>query len=60
METLEFSIDVAAPRERVWEVLWDDETFRDWTSAFADDAAGSHLQSDCEEGSRFKYFEGDA
>jgi uncharacterized protein YndB with AHSA1/START domain len=60
MEPLEFSIDIAAPRERVWEVLWDDETFRDWTSAFASDPAGARLQSDWEEGSRFEYFEGDA
>lgn len=60
MESLEFSIEIEAPRERVWEVLWDDETFRDWTSAFADDPAGSRLQSDWEEGGRFEYFEGDA
>lgn len=60
MERLEFSIDIEAPRERVWEVLWDDETFRDWTRAFADDASGARLESDWEEGSRFEYFEGDA
>jgi hypothetical protein len=41
-------------------VLWHDETFRDWTSEFAQDSAGSRLVSDWEEGSRFEYFEGDA
>ncbi len=60
MERLEFSIDIRAPREKVWKVLWDDETFRDWTSTFADDSAGARLESDWEEGSRFEYFEGDA
>jgi uncharacterized protein YndB with AHSA1/START domain len=60
MKPLEFSIDIEAPREKVWEVLWHDETFRDWTSEFAQDSAGSRLVSDWEEGSRFEYFAGDA
>lgn len=60
MEPLEFSIEIEAPREKVWEVLWRDETFRDWTSAFAQDPAGAHLESDWDEGSRFEYFDGDA
>jgi uncharacterized protein YndB with AHSA1/START domain len=60
MEPLEFSVDIAAPRERVWEVLWHEETFRDWTSEFADGSAGALLESDWEEGSRFEYFVGDA
>jgi uncharacterized protein YndB with AHSA1/START domain len=60
MERLEFSVDIKAPRERVWEVLWDDTTFRDWTSALSADASGARLESDWEEGGRFEYFEGDA
>lgn len=60
MDPLEFSIDIEAPRERVWAVLWHDETFRDWTSALVHDPAGARLESDWDEGSRFEYFDGAA
>ena len=30
MKRLRFSIDIDAPREKVWKVLWEDTTFRDW------------------------------
>jgi uncharacterized protein YndB with AHSA1/START domain len=33
---LHFSIDIAAPRDKVWRALWDDARFRDWTSVFAE------------------------
>ena len=34
MTRLHYSVDIDAPRQRVWEVLWDDRTYRDWASAF--------------------------
>ena len=54
MNQLHFSIDIAAPRERVWTVLWDDPTYRDWTSAFSD---GSYAVSDWKEGSEIKFLD---
>ena len=30
MEKLRFLIKIDAPKERVWQMLWDDSTFRDW------------------------------
>ncbi|QKS70486.1 SRPBCC domain-containing protein [Paenalkalicoccus suaedae] len=30
MKTIVFSIHISASKERVWRVLWDDESFRDW------------------------------
>ena len=54
MTRLHFSIDIDAPRERVWSVLWDDQTYRDWTSAFAQ---GSHVVSDWNEGSRVQFLD---
>lgn len=38
-----FKIDINAPREKVWKILWDDTTYRKWTSAFAE---GSYMESD--------------
>lgn len=54
LQRLQFSIDINAPRERVWDVLWDDATYRDWTSAFAE---GSHAVSDWNEGSRIQFLD---
>jgi uncharacterized protein YndB with AHSA1/START domain len=57
MLTLRFSIDINAPRQSVWKVLWDEESFRDWTSVFTEGVQGSHINSDWEEGERFEFFE---
>ncbi len=52
MTRLRYSIDIDAPRQRVWEVLWDDKTYPDWTSAFSE---GSHAVSDWNEGSKVQF-----
>lgn len=49
---LHFTLDIAAPREKVWQVLWDDATYRQWTSAFME---GSHAVSDWKEGSKIQF-----
>ena len=51
---LHFSIDIAAPRNKVWRVLWDDASFRDWTSVFAE---GSYAVSDWNEGSSIQFID---
>lgn len=52
MERLHFTTDIDAPRSRVWAVLWDDETYREWTSVFAE---GSHAVSDWQLGSPIRF-----
>jgi uncharacterized protein YndB with AHSA1/START domain len=54
MNRLHFSIDIAAPRDKVWRVLWDDASFRDWTSVFAQ---GSYAVSDWNEGSTIQFID---
>ena len=49
MKRLQFSTDINAPREEVWKVLWEDATYRNWTSAFSE---GSYAVSDWKEGSK--------
>jgi uncharacterized protein YndB with AHSA1/START domain len=51
---LHFSVDIDAPRERVWAVLWDDRTYRDWTGAFSQ---GSYAVSDWKEGSKVQFLD---
>jgi hypothetical protein len=54
MNRLRFSIDIAAGRDKVWKVLWDDTTYRDWTSVFAE---GSYAVSDWNEGSPIQFLD---
>jgi uncharacterized protein YndB with AHSA1/START domain len=36
MQKLNFSTRINASKQKVWNTLWDDETYRLWTSAFAE------------------------
>jgi uncharacterized protein YndB with AHSA1/START domain len=54
LNRLQFSIDIAAPPEKVWQVLWDDSTFTNWTSVFAE---GSYAVSDWKEGSKIHFID---
>lgn len=55
MKKVNFSIDIAAAPERVWEALWHDENYRNWTSAFGE---GSRAESDWQEGSKILFLGG--
>lgn len=52
MKQLKFKIKVNAPKEKVWDSLWQDANYRKWTSAFAE---GSHAVSDWNEGSKILF-----
>ena len=52
MKKLHFETTIKASRQRIWNVLWDDATYRQWTSAFKE---GSYAVSDWKEGSRIKF-----
>lgn len=47
--TIKQSIEIAAPRERVWDVLLQDETYRQWTSELME---GSYAETDWQAGSK--------
>lgn len=52
MKKVQFSVEINAPKEKVWNVLWDDATYRKWTSVFSE---GSYAVSDWKEGSRVHF-----
>jgi len=54
MKKLTFSTTINAPREKVWEVLWDDATYRDWCAVFS---PGSFLEGNLRQGAKV-YFLG--
>lgn len=50
--TLKFEERIAASPEKVWGILWSDDTYRRWTSVFA---VGSYAESDWQEGSEIRF-----
>ena len=43
MLNMNFSIDINVPKEKVWNALWEDASYREWTSAFME---GSYAVTD--------------
>lgn len=52
MKTLKFSVHIAAPREKVWDILWNDESYKKWAAVFQE---GSYAISDWKEGSKIVF-----
>lgn len=52
MKKAQFSTTINAPKEKVWQVLWNDATYRKWTSVFSE---GSKAVSDWKEGSKILF-----
>lgn len=55
MERVQFKVVINAPKEKVWKTLWEDETYRKWTSVFS---PSSHAESDWKEGSKILFVDG--
>lgn len=58
MQKKEYKITINAPREKVWQVLWNDATYREWTAPFAE---GSNVQSpdtEWKKGSKILFVDG--
>jgi uncharacterized protein YndB with AHSA1/START domain len=52
MKKINFSIQINAPREKVWNTMLNDETYREWTKAFNE---GSYFKGDWSEGSKILF-----
>jgi len=50
---LHIEIDINATKEKVWDILWNDATYTQWTSIFCE---GSHAVSDWKEGSKILFW----
>jgi hypothetical protein len=55
MEKQGFNITIDAPRETVWDILWADTSYREWTSVFSE---GSHAETDWKKGSKVLFLDG--
>ncbi len=56
MDKLNFKAVINASPEKVWKVLWTDDTYRKWTSAFAE---GSYAETDWKTGSKVLFTDGE-
>ncbi|WP_317245751.1 SRPBCC domain-containing protein [Flavobacterium amniphilum] len=54
MKTIQFTVEIKAPKEKVWYSLWDDENYETWTEAFCE---GSHAVSGWEEGNKIHFLD---
>ncbi len=52
MTRFRYSITISAPRSTVWHVMLDDETYRQWTTVFAE---GSYYEGDWTVGSTMRF-----
>lgn len=53
MKTLEFTKEIHAPAQKVWDTLWNEATYPQWTAPFNPDPdGGSAMQSDWKTGGR--------
>lgn len=52
MLTLEFNIEINDPKEKVWDILWNVATYKQWTSVFCE---GNYVVSDWKEGSKIQF-----
>jgi hypothetical protein len=55
MTTRQYKVSITAPREVVWNSLWEDASYREWTSEFS---PGSHAITDWKKGSKIHFLDG--
>ena len=52
MKEIERSIEINAPKEKVWKTLWEDATFREWANLIDE---GMFIQGDLKEGNEVEF-----
>ena len=52
MKKIHFAIEINAPKEKVWDVMLDDKTYREWTDVFN---PGSYYKGDWSKGSKMLF-----
>ncbi len=57
MKTLQFTKEIKAPAQKVWDTLWNEPTYSQWTDAF-NPGGGSKVHSDWEIGGRTLFLDG--
>ncbi len=56
MKRLEFTIEINAPKEKIWQSLWEDASYRNWASVFCE---GTYAKSNWNEGDSIYFLSAD-
>ena len=56
MKRTTFNTSIDAPADKVWNALWDDASYREWTSVFM---PTSHMKADWRKGGKVLFLDGD-
>jgi uncharacterized protein YndB with AHSA1/START domain len=56
MKRISFNTSINAPADKVWNALWDDASYREWTKAFS---PTSHMKADWKKGGKVLFLDGD-
>lgn len=57
MKHLKYSIEIDAPKEKVWDVLWNTKTYNQWTAFFS---PGSSFETDWKVGGDTRFIDADS
>jgi uncharacterized protein YndB with AHSA1/START domain len=57
MKEMQFSVDISASKEKVWDILWRDETFRQWAGLIDPD---TYMVGELIEGNTVQFISGDS
>jgi uncharacterized protein YndB with AHSA1/START domain len=55
MKEMQFLVEINTTKERVWDTLWQDETFRQWAGIID---PGTHMVGELKEGNEVQYISG--
>lgn len=55
MKKIQFSIEIHAAKDRVWDTLWQDETLREWAGIID---PGTYMVGDLKEGNEVQFISG--
>lgn len=55
MKEMQFRVEINTPKERVWDTLWQDETFRQWAGIID---PGTHIVGELKEGTEVQFVSG--
>jgi uncharacterized protein YndB with AHSA1/START domain len=55
MQAMQFSVEINATKEKVWDTLWEDKTFRQWAGIID---PGTHLVGEMKEGNEVQFISG--
>ena len=52
MKQMQFAVTIKAPRQKVWDILWQNETFRQWASIID---PGTYMEGDLKVGNEVQF-----